>query len=367
MGTQKWLKQTGPAAMNAIAKIDLQHVAEAIAPPGIAGVASRPKPAAWIGRILPGLAFAATIAVAAYALRLTPGLSLFSPLILAILLGVSVRIVFGMPAWAKPGAVFAIRPVLRFAIILLGLQLTAAQIAEVGVSGIAIIALTLGATFALTVRLGRLMGVERGLAELIAAGTSICGASAVIAANTASDEDVAYAVACVTLFGSIAMFTYPLLGAFLELGPQQYGLWAGASIHEVAQVVAATFQGGQVAGEFGTVAKLSRVMLLAPVVLGLGLICSWQNGGTTAGKAPRPWFVFGFIALVGLNSVVAVPPEAKAAVAMAATFMLSVALAAMGLETSVTRLRARGLRPLLLGLIASLFIASFSLLLIKLI
>ncbi|SFJ94137.1 conserved hypothetical integral membrane protein [Mesorhizobium albiziae] len=356
--------------MNAIAKIDLQHQAEAVAPAGIPCVASRPRPTAWIGRILPGLAFAATIAAAAYALRFTPGLSLFSPMIMAIVLGVSVRNVFGMPAWAKPGAAFAMRPVLRFAIILLGLQLTAAQIAEVGVSGIAIIVLTLATTFASTVWLGRLMGVERGLSELIAAGTSICGASAVIAANTvtrASDEDVAYAVACVTLFGSIAMFTYPLLAGFLELGPQQYGLWAGASIHEVAQVVAAAFQGGQAAGEFGTVAKLSRVMLLAPVVLGLGLACSRQNGGTATGMAPRPWFVLGFIALVGLNSVVAIPPGAKAVIATAATFMLSVALAAMGLETSVSRLRAKGLRPLLLGLVASLFIASFSLLLIKLI
>ncbi len=96
--------------------------------------------------------------------------------------------------------------------------------------------------------------------QLISAGTSVCGASAVIATNTvtdAHDEDVAYAVACVTVFGSIAMFAYPTLGTLLHLDPRAYGLWAGSSIHEIAQVVAAAFQEGRQAGEFGTIAKLS--------------------------------------------------------------------------------------------------------------
>ena len=112
---------------------------------------------------------------------------------------------------------------------------------------------------------------------MIAAGTSICGASAVIATNTVTngdDEDVAYAVACVTIFGSVAMFAYPLLPTLLHLDPHAFGLWSGASIHEIAQVVAATFQDGKRAGEFGTIAKLSRVMLLAPVVIVLGWLAS---------------------------------------------------------------------------------------------
>lgn len=354
--------------MNAIAKIDVQHTAETIAPPSIS---AKPRPGARIGQVMPGLALAATLAAGGLVLRLIPGLSVFSPLIVAILLGAAFHNFAGTPAWAKPGVAFALRPLLRFAIILLGLQLTAAQILDVGATGIAVIVLTLVATFAFTVRLGRLMGVERRLAELIAAGTSICGASAVIATNTvtrASDEDVAYAVACVTVFGSIAMFAYPLLDRLLELGPQRYGLWAGASIHEVAQVVAAAFQNGQAAGESGTVAKLSRVMLLAPVVLWLGLAYRRRggNGGATGG-AQIPWFVFGFIALVGLNSLVTIPPEAKSTIAAATTSMLSVSLAAMGLQTSVAKLRAKGPRPLLLGLAAFLFIASFSLLMIELI
>jgi uncharacterized integral membrane protein (TIGR00698 family) len=264
------------------------------------------------------------------------------------------------------------RRILRFAIILLGLQLTVGQVLAVGASGIAVIVLTLVVTFVFTTWLGKLLGVDRKLAELIAAGTSVCGASAVIATNTvtgAHDEDVAYAVACVTLFGSVAMFLYPLLAGLLELGPKAYGLWAGASIHEIAQVVAAAFQDGREAGEFATVAKLSRVMLLAPVVIALGLLARSRarrdDQGHRQAKAPMPWFVLGFVALVAVDSVIIVPPGIKSVIVTATTFLLSMALAAMGLETDIRKLRAKGLRPLLLALAAFVFIASFSLMLVQ--
>jgi uncharacterized integral membrane protein (TIGR00698 family) len=293
-------------------------------------------------------------------------------MIVAVVLGIAVHNTIGTPAGAKPGVTFAVRRLLRLGIVLLGLQLTAAHLIEVGATGIAVIALVLVATFAITVWLGRLLGVEPKLAELIAAGTSICGASAVVATNTvtdAPDEDVTYAVACVTLFGSIAMLAYPLLPGLLGLAPRSYGLWAGASIHEVAQVVAAAFQGGGQAGELGTVAKLSRVMLLAPTVIALGLLATRRRArgeqGATRAKAPVPWFVLGFVAMVGVNSFVGVPAEARAVLAVATTVLLSMALAALGLETDVRKLRAKGAKPLLLGLLATLFIAGFSLMLVK--
>ena len=227
--------------------------------------------------ILPGLLLTSAIAAASFALRWIPGVAILSPMILSIVLGMALHNIVGTPAIAKAGVTFSLRRVLRFAIILLGLQLTAAQVAEVGATGVAIIVATLVATFVFTKWLGRLIGVDRQLAELIAAGTSICGASAVIATNTvtdAPDEDVAYAVACVTVFGSVAMFVYPLLPGLLHLSQTGYGLWAGASIHEIAQVVAAAYQDGSRAGDFATIAKLSRVMMLAPVVITLGLIAA---------------------------------------------------------------------------------------------
>ena len=189
-----------------------------------------------------------------------------------------------------------------------------------------------------------------------------------IASNTvtnASDEDVAYAVACVTVFGSVAMFGYPLLPGLLQLTPHAYGLWAGSSIHEIAQVVAAAYQDGIQAGDSATIAKLTRVMMLAPVVLSLGLLARSSRGSEARARVPMPWFVLGFVALIVVNSLSPIPAAIKSPVGVMTAFGLSVALAAMGLETDIRKLRAKGLRPFLLGLIAFFFISGFSLLLIR--
>jgi uncharacterized integral membrane protein (TIGR00698 family) len=328
----------------------------------------------WAVGIWPGLMLTGAIAGAGFGLRYAPGLSIFSPMILAIALGIGVQNIIGTPSVAKAGVTFALRRVLRFAIILLGLQLTIEQAMAVGAWGLGAIALTVVSTFLFTTWFGRVLGVDRKLSQLIAAGTSICGASAVIATNTvtgAKDEDVAYAVACVTIFGSIAMFIYPLLPGLLHLNAHAYGLWTGASIHEIAQVVAAAFQGGQDAGEFGTVSKLTRVAMLAPVVIVLGLTAARRarcSGiASNQASAPIPWFVLGFLALIVVNSLVTIPADVKATIVIATTFLLSMALAAMGLETDLAKLRAKGIRPFLLGLAAFLFIASFSLALVKMI
>lgn len=319
-------------------------------------------------RVLPGLVLAALIAAAAFALRHLPGLGLVSPLILAILIGMAFHNLVGTPAAARPGAAFAMKRVLRVGIVLLGLQLTLQQVIAVGGPGVAIIAANLLATFAFTTWLGRVLGVDAELAQLIAAGSSICGASAVIATNTvtrARDEDVAYAVACVTIFGSLSMMLMPLVGGALGMGAHAYGLWTGASIHEVAQVVAAAYARGQEAGEFGTIAKLTRVMMLAPMVLTLGYAAARRlrrTGGEAAqAKPPVPRFVLGFVAMVLLASTGWVPHAVEPATTATTQFLLAMALAAMGLETDIRKLAAAGLRPALLGAGAWVFISLFSL------
>jgi uncharacterized integral membrane protein (TIGR00698 family) len=322
---------------------------------------------------LPGLTLTGGIALAAFALRQIPGVGMFSPMILATIIGMLFHNLVGTPAACRPGVVFSLKKLLRLGIILLGFQLMLAQVAAVGVVGVAIILTSLGATFVFTKTLGRIMGVDPKLAELIGAGTSICGASAVIATNTVtegSDADVAYAVACVTVFGSLAMLLYPLLPGLLHLSPRDFGLWSGASIHEIAQVVAASFQDGPAAGQFGTVAKLTRVMMLAPLVIGLGFIAtrkaSANANGTPRKAPPMPWFVLGFIAVMLLNSAITVAPQEKAQIVTLTNFLLSMALAAMGLETDFAKLRREGFRPLALAACAWLFIAGFSLILVKL-
>jgi uncharacterized integral membrane protein (TIGR00698 family) len=322
--------------------------------------------------LIPGLALAGAIAATAFAARAIPGVGTFSPMILAIVIGMAFHNLMGTPARAKPGIAFGMRRLLRAAIVLLGFQLTLTQVASVGARGLLVVAATLAATFLFTVGAGRLLGVDRKLAELIAAGTSICGASAIIATNTvtdAHDEDVAYAIACVTIFGSVAMFAYPAAPRLLHLDAPAYGLWCGSSIHEIAQVVAASFQNGQRAGEIGTLVKLARVMLLAPVVFALSARSRFAAAHAKAAtvRPPLPWFVLGFIALVGVNSVITIPDIDRKIIVTLTTFLLTVALAAMGLETDISKLYARGIRPAILGALAFLFIAAFSLLLIKLV
>jgi uncharacterized integral membrane protein (TIGR00698 family) len=323
------------------------------------------------GGIWRGVALAGAIATAAMLLRQVSALGLASPMVISIVLGMLLQNTVGAPAAAGEGLRFCVRHVLRFAVILLGFQLTAAEIIAIGPLALLVVAASLLTTFVFTLSIARLMGVDAKLAELIAAGTSVCGASAIVAANAvtrARDEDVAYAIACVTVLGTASVLIYPLLSPLLDLTPAEYGLWAGASIHEVGQVVAAAFQGDTPAGEIGTLAKLSRVMMLAPLLLALGWMSrrKARSTGKEAAGATAPWFIAGFIAVVAVNSVIHVPAEAKAWIAVATTFLLSVALAAMGLETSMGKLKAKGLRPLGLAVLSWAFIAIASLLLLKL-
>lgn len=309
-------------------------------------------------RILPGVGLTAGVAAVAVLVPRLLGLPALSPLVVAMVIGIGLRNLLGPVEGSAEGVAFSMRRILRFAIVLLGLQLTVRQIGDLGLGALAVIALSLVGTFFAIKIAGRLLGVERGLAELIAAGTSICGASAVIATNTvtrARDEDVAYAIACVTLFGTLSMLSLPLANQALGLDAASYGLWVGASVHEVAQVVGAAFQGGAEAGQFGTVAKLSRVLLLAPMILLIGALAS-RARGSQGGRAPMPWFVFGFMAMVVLNSLFALPEAARGVLVPGTSFLLAMALAAMGLTTDLRKLRAKGMRPLALGAFGWVFI-----------
>jgi uncharacterized integral membrane protein (TIGR00698 family) len=323
-----------------------------------------------IAALAPGLALTGGVALLAYALRMIPGVDKLSPMILAILIGAAIHNTMGNIAGTADGVDFSLRRILRLSIVLIGLQITARQAADVGFGGLAIIATGLLATLAATMIVGRLIGVPRGLALLIGVGTSICGASAIMAAKAATggeDDDAAYAVAGVTLFGTIAMFLYPALAAPLHLSQAQYGLWAGASVHEVAQAVFASAQGGAEALQVGTIAKLTRVAMMAPVIILLGEVFVRMNwvGGGERGRPPFPWFLIGFLAMAALNSVVAIPAEVSGPIRAATTFLLSMAMAAMGLHTNLRHVFSAGIRPLALGLFASVFISASVLALIE--
>jgi uncharacterized integral membrane protein (TIGR00698 family) len=321
--------------------------------------------------LVPGVALTIAITCLAYALRLIPGVDKFSPMILVILIGAALRNTIGYIPGAGEGVAFSLKRILRLAIMLIGLQITAQQAAEVGFHGLAIIAVALVGTLLATTFVGRLLGVPRGLSLLIAVGSSICGASAIMAAKAATggkDDDAAYAVAGVTLFGTIAMFLYPALQGALHLSAPAFGLWAGASVHEVAQAVFASSRGGPEALYIGTIAKLARVAMMAPVIILIGEIYSRMGfvGEGERGRPPFPWFLIGFLAMSALNSLVAIPHAVMDPTRAATTFLLSMAMAAMGLQTNLRAVFSAGARPLALGLFASAFISLTALVLIKL-
>lgn len=313
-----------------------------------------------MSEVAPGLSLCAGLSLAGYLFLAAVNAPAFiSSLVIAMLLGMLIGNLMSIPTQLLPGIAFSMRPVLRLGIVLLGFQLTLDELAEVGPVRLVLIAAILFATFFATRAVGRLLGVNARLSELIAAGTSVCGASAVLGVNTVtkgSDEQVAYAIACVTVFGSISMLVYPLLGQWIGLDAQDYGYWAGASVHEVAQAVGAGFAAGDESGEAATMAKLSRVILLAPLILLIRRL-SWQAGKGGGETPPFPLFVLGFLAVVMLNSAVEIPAAVGDAMRLISGASLTIALCGMGLGTQLGRLRLMGVRPLALGAFAWLFIS----------
>jgi uncharacterized integral membrane protein (TIGR00698 family) len=309
---------------------------------------------------LAGILASAGVGAAAIIIARWSQSSMVSPLVTALLLGAIVRTIFGIGPGLLDGVRFSARHALRAGIVVLGLQLSIAQVLDFGAAAALIVVAGLVTTFLSTLALGTLLGIDWRLAQLIAAGTSICGASAVMATNTvvgARDEDVSYSLACVSLFGTVAVFLFPVMGNALQMSAQCYGLWAGAAIHEIGQVAAAA-QAGTSAGDVAMVAKLSRVALLAPTVLLLWLVQGRQSPAHRgAPVVVFPWFLLGFMALMLVGSTELVSAPLKSLSVQVTTVLLTVALAALGLDLDVRKLRTHGWRPLLLGAVASICIA----------
>ncbi len=313
----------------------------------------------------PGLLLCFGIAAVSILLRNLTGIAALNAVVVALVLGVGLGAIIGRPASLKPGIGYAVRPVLRAAIVLLGLQVTLGMLWALGPGALLLAFVVVAATLPFTIWLGQLMGVDRGLSMLIGTGTAICGASAIVAANQVvrgRDEDVTYSLAVITLCGTVALVVFPYLSDLMGLSARVYGLWAGAAIHEVVQAVGAAAAGGDIASQSGTVMKLARVFLLAPAVLALGWwVARSASVGAAKVKAPVPWFAFGFLGLVLLGSTGLVPQFAVDASRFLVPLMLAASVAALGLQTDLRALHARGAAPLLLGIASTLFITTLAL------
>lgn len=322
------------------------------------------------GRLGPGLALAAACVILALLVhRVSDSIS---PLVIAVVLGTVLSNLGLIPDRAGPGLQFAAKRLLRLGVVLLGFQLGIAQMAEIGIAGLAGVVLIVSLTFFGTLWAGRRLRLTPGLTLLIATGFSICGASAIAATksvSTADDDDTAASIALVTLCGSLAIVVLPPFGHLLGLDPTTFGMWVGASVHDVGQVVAASATAGGAAISAAVLVKLTRVLLLAPLVAGVSLHhrAKIRSSGNDAQQPPIiPLFVVGFLVTTGIRSMDLLPLQAIDLLDQAKTIVFALALVGLGAGVQIKKLRRFGPRPLVLALISWFVIAASSLSLVLL-
>ncbi|MBK6567817.1 YeiH family protein [Candidatus Aalborgicola defluviihabitans] len=314
---------------------------------------------------IPGLTLAFTLALGAlYA----AGLPWFSQLGLsALTLAIVGGMVLGNTVYPRiavhshAGIAFAKGHILRLGIIMFGFKLTFQDIAAVGVGGILIDACVLTSTFFLAFWLGRRkLGLDEQSVILIGAGSSICGAAAILATEPvikAQAEKVAVAVATVVVFGTLAMFLYPLLFSMTHaLGVSEFafGIFTGSTVHEVAQAVAAGRAVSEQAATSAVITKMIRVMMLAPFLLILSACLNRRHASESGGDSDKrpitiPWFALGFLAMAGFNSLSWLPQAWVAQLIALDNLLLAMAMGALGLTTHVSAIRKAGSKPMVLA------------------
>lgn len=307
--------------------------------------------------LLPGLAVAALGTAIAFGVnKILPAIS---ALTVAVVLGVLVGQF--LPEPTRGGLMWTTKKFLRIGVVVLGLQLSLTEVAGLGAETVIAVVVTVLLAFFGTLGLGRLIGVSRGLALMVATGFSICGASAIAAMDSVTEtekEDVATGVTLVTLYGSAAIALVPLLGTTLGMSPEHLGAWAGLSVHEVAQVVAAASPAGAAAVAVAVVVKLTRVVLLAPMVAGVSIFERHRRGITTGKRPPIiPLFVVGFLAMMALRSTGTVPMTVLSVAQILATLLFAAALFGLGSAVRLGSLLRTGRRGLALGALSTVLVA----------
>ncbi len=317
--------------------------------------------------LVPGLALCAALATAGFWIAGLPWVKdtlHLSALLLVILLGMAWKSLLPEPPAALPGIRMAQRPILRWAVAGLGFRLSVGELWSIGGPALIVVVVSTVAALFFGWWIARRLGVPEKLGILLGVGSSICGASAVVAADTVVQgerRDSAVALGIITLLGTIGIVVYPVLGHLLDMPEFVYGVWAGASLHEMAQVVAAGFGVSDEAARVATVVKLARISLLAPMVLYLGWSLRHRHLEAGAAKvAPVPWFLVLFVIFAGINSLGIIPARWLDLVRRVDLWLLCVGMAGVGLQTGFSDLRAAGARAIAAGVLQWVFLAALS-------
>ena len=312
--------------------------------------------------LIPGLLACVAVAVVAVALQALEvrllGRGWIDAIVLAILIGAAVRSVWTLPAALRPGVEFSARTLLEIAVVLLGASVSAATVIAIGPGLLVGTALVVMIAIVVSYGIGRLLRLPRRMAMLIACGNAICGNSAIAAVAPVIDadaEDVSAAIAFTAVLGVVVVLLLPLLGSALQMTDVRYGVLAGLTVYAVPQVLAATLPVGAVAAQAGTLIKLVRVLMLGPVCLALAIAVALRrraDTGTAADAPPRrvplrhllPWFIVGFLLMMGARSLGLIPAAVLPAVGWLTTALTVLAMAALGLSTDARAVARSGPR-----------------------
>jgi uncharacterized integral membrane protein (TIGR00698 family) len=307
--------------------------------------------------IIPGLICVAILAAISYLISLQPWLTSagISSLVIAIILGILLGNATKLPDRTTPGIQFSAKRILRLAIILYGFRVSFQQIASVGVEALIIDTIVVCSTIMLGYYIGRkFFKLDKDLSLLIGCGAGICGAAAVLAAEDILKSEpfkASIAVGTVVLFGTLSMFIYPALqhAHLLGFSDAQFGIFAGASVHEVAQALVTGSSISVATGKTAVIVKMIRVLLLVPVLFALSLITKKSSGG--ASKVTIPWFALGFLLVIAFNSLHLLSANFIQIINQIDIILLTMAMGAIGIETKYSKIKHVGMKPLYLAMV----------------
>ena len=325
-------------------------------------------------KLLPGVALAVIIALVATIIESLLPVHVIGAAVIAMFIGMILNSFLKKCKVFSTGIKFTSKKILKFAIILLGLSLNIKTILNVGRMSLMVMIFTLLTCFGGGYFIGKALGLNWKLSNLISAGTGICGGSAIAAISStieADDNDIAYAMSATFLFDMAMIVLFPILGNALGMSDQAFGIWAGTAVNDTSSVVATGYAFSEAAGDFATMVKLTRTLAIIPTVVTFALIQLRLKRkealaeGTVAHEGGEkvkanfklskifPWFILGFLAMAIVASLFAIPAEVVSATKSTSKFLMVSALAAIGLNTSFSSMKKAGIRPMLHGFIIS--------------
>lgn len=329
--------------------------------------------------LIPGIAISVLIAAFATFIESLLPIHFIGAAVIAMFMGMILNTFLKKTAIFSTGLKFTSKKLLKFAIILLGLSLNIKTVLSVGKMSLAVMAFTLLTCFGGGYFIGKALGLNWKLSNLISAGTGICGGSAIAAiAPTidADDNDIAYAMSATFLFDMAMIVLFPIMGQAMGMSDQAFGIWAGTAVNDTSSVVATGYAFSEGAGDFATMVKLTRTLAIIPTVITFALISLRLKKKEALLKAEStgdfkanfkftkifPWFILGFLAMVTVASIFSIPAGFVSVTKRTSKFLMVCALAAIGLNTSLSDMKKSGIRPMIHGFIISALVVVVALL-----